>query len=76
MSQSAKRFTKQEEAAMRAAGLRPVTLWVPDTSRPDFAKDFERQVKAVAEAEKLDPTIEAFSDAALAELDLPPYEER
>ncbi|WP_122260155.1 antitoxin MazE family protein, partial [Pseudomonas syringae group genomosp. 3] len=24
--------------ALRAAGLRPIQIWVPDTRRPDFAQ--------------------------------------
>ena len=29
--------------ALRAAGLRPVQLWVPDTRRPGFAAECRRQ---------------------------------
>jgi hypothetical protein len=29
--------------AMRAAGLRPVQIWVPDTRRPGFAEECRRQ---------------------------------
>jgi hypothetical protein len=28
---------------MRAAGFKPVTIWVPDTSRPGFAEEVRRQ---------------------------------
>lgn len=30
---------------MRAAGLRPVQIWVPDTTRPEFAAQLEAQVE-------------------------------
>jgi hypothetical protein len=30
-------------AAMRKAGLRPVTIWVPDTRRAGFAEECRRQ---------------------------------
>jgi hypothetical protein len=30
---------------MRAAGLRPVQIWVPDTTRPDFAERLRRQIE-------------------------------
>jgi hypothetical protein len=33
---------------MRAAGLRPVQIWVPDTRSPDFAEKCHRQARAVA----------------------------
>lgn len=33
---------------MRAAGLRPVQIWVPDTRVPDFAEKCRRQARAVA----------------------------
>ena len=31
---------------MRAAGLRPVQIWVPDTRSPDFAEKCHRQARA------------------------------
>jgi hypothetical protein len=33
---------------MRAAGLRPVQIWVPDTRKADFAEICRRQARAVA----------------------------
>jgi hypothetical protein len=33
---------------MRAAGLRPVQIWVPDTRSPDFVEICHRQARAVA----------------------------
>ncbi len=33
---------------MRAAGLRPVQIWVPDTRAPGFAAKCRRQARAVA----------------------------
>jgi len=33
---------------MRAAGLRPVQIWVPDTRSPAFAEICRRQARAVA----------------------------
>lgn len=32
---------------MRAAGLRPVQFWVPDTRLPDFAAEVKRQCLAL-----------------------------
>jgi hypothetical protein len=33
---------------MRAAGLRPVQIWVPDTRAPGFTGTCRRQARAVA----------------------------
>ena len=33
---------------MRAAGLRPAQIWVPDTRDPDFAEKCRSQARAVA----------------------------
>jgi hypothetical protein len=33
---------------MRAAGLRPVQIWAPDSRAPDFAEKCHRQARAVA----------------------------
>ena len=33
---------------MRAAGLRPVQIWVPDSRSPDFVDECRRQARAVA----------------------------
>jgi hypothetical protein len=37
---------------MRAAGLRPVQLWVPDTRAPGFAAECRRQCQRIAAAEQ------------------------
>jgi hypothetical protein len=39
---------KNYRQRMRAAGLRPVQIWVPDTRAPDFAEVCRRQARAVA----------------------------
>nr|WP_244513809.1 antitoxin MazE family protein [Methylobacterium sp. UNC378MF] len=56
---------------MRAAGLRPVQIWVPDTRRPGFAEECRRQSLLVAEADAADRELNAFLDAALTDLDDP-----
>ena len=66
----AERVRKRRDA-LRAAGLRPVQIWVPDTSRPGFAEECRRQSQLVAEADAADPELNAFLDAALADLDDP-----
>ena len=54
---------------MRAAGLRPVQIWVPDTRRPGFAAECRRQAALVAQADKIDADLSDFMDAALTDLD-------
>lgn len=36
--------------ALRAAGLRPVQIWVPDTRRADFAAQCRRQSQSLADS--------------------------
>ena len=55
--------------ALRQAGLRPVQLWVPDTRRPDFAEECQRQSLLVAQADSTDKDLLPLMDAALADLD-------
>lgn len=51
--------------ALRAAGLRPIQIWVPDTRRPGFAEEVQRQCLIVngdpQEQEMLD-WLEAAAD--------------
>ncbi|MDD5325364.1 MAG: antitoxin MazE family protein [Polaromonas sp.] len=51
------------------AGLRPVQIWVPDTRRPDFAAECQRQSRLAAQADRADVQMLDFMDKALAEVD-------
>lgn len=55
--------------ALRAAGLRPVQIWVPDTRRPGFAAECARQSALMAEADRNDPELMADLDAALEDIE-------
>lgn len=55
--------------ALRAAGLRPVQIWVPDTRRPGFANECRRQAALVAQADRRDADLDDFMDAALSDMD-------
>jgi hypothetical protein len=59
---------RKRRDALRAAGLRPVQIWVPDVRRPGFADECRRQSLAVAAADAGDPDLGGFLDAALADL--------
>ena len=60
---------QRRREALRAAGLRPVQIWVPDTRRPGFAAECRRQAALVAAADRHDPDLADFMDAALTGLD-------
>jgi len=68
---SAQRVQKHRDA-LRAQGLKPVQLWVYDTKAPGFAEECRRQALAAAEADRKDPGLWEFMEAAQADLDLPP----
>ena len=55
--------------ALRAAGLRPVQIWVPDTRRPGFAEECARQSALMAEADRNDPELMADLEAALEDIE-------
>jgi hypothetical protein len=56
---------QRHRANLRAAGLRPVQIWVPDTRRPGFAEECRRQSRLLRddrqEAETL-TWLEAVAD--------------
>jgi len=54
---------------LRMAGLRPVQIWVPDTRRPDFAEECQRQCRLAAQADMADTDMQRFMDDALLGLD-------
>lgn len=62
------RVQKRREA-LRAAGLRPIQIWVPDTRRPGFAEECRRQARIVAAADVADHELDGFLEAALVDID-------
>ena len=60
---------QRHRESRRLAGLRPVQIWVPDTRRPDFAKECRRQCLIAAEADMVDMEMQQFTDATLTDLD-------
>ena len=55
-------------ASLRAQGLRPVQIWVPDVRAPGFADECARQASLAAAADRADPDLMSFLDAALDDL--------
>jgi hypothetical protein len=47
---------------LRAQGLRPVQIWVPDVRSPEFVSEAHRQAAAVAASDHADDD-QAFIDA-------------
>ena len=55
--------------ALRAAGLRPVQIWVPDTRDPGFAQECRRQSLLAAHADAADVELQRLMDDALADVE-------
>jgi hypothetical protein len=53
---------RQHRARLRAQGLRPIQIWVPDVRSPDFADQAHRQSRAVAASTAAEDD-QAFVDA-------------
>lgn len=45
-----RRRVNEHRSRLRAQGLRPVQIWVPDVRAPGFAEEAHRQSRAVAES--------------------------
>ena len=46
MADSAKRVQKHRDK-LRAAGLKPVTIWVPDVNAPGFKEQVAREIELI-----------------------------
>lgn len=55
-------------ARMRALGLKPKVLWVPDVNSPEFATEASRASRIVAAIDRQDGTDQNFIDAMTADL--------
>ena len=67
--QSVKERVQNHRNRLRASGLRPVQIWVPDTRQPNFAEECRRQSRLVAQADMADTGMHRFMDEALADVD-------
>ena len=61
MSEGAKRVRKHREK-MKAAGLKPVTIWVPDVNSPEFRARVAREIELI----NADPESERVMEEMLA----------
>lgn len=55
--------------ALRAAGLRLVQIWVPDSRRPGFADECRRQCLVVAQADRADAELQHGMDQVASDTD-------
>jgi hypothetical protein len=62
-SNNAERVRRRRDR-MRAAGLRPVQIWIPDTRAPGFAEECRRQCSRIAAS---DTTETGHAEAAFWE---------
>lgn len=68
MSSPVNQRVQKRRDRLRASGLRPVQIWVPDTRQPGFVEECRRQSLVVAAADAADDELTTFLDAALADL--------
>ena len=66
-STSAQRVAKRR-AALRAQGLRPIQIWVPDTRAPGFAEEYARQAAVADAANRADPELRQIEEAVAADI--------
>lgn len=55
--------------SLRAAGMRPIQIWVPDTRKKGFNDECKRQSALVAKADAGDYELQQFMDDALDDLE-------
>lgn len=67
MPASVNQRVQKSREGMRAAGLRPIQIWVPDLRKPGLAEECHRQASLVAIADGKDEDISGFMDAVLAD---------
>ena len=65
MPVSTRARVQKHRDTLRAAGLRPVQIWVPDTRHADFAVECARQAAVMAQADRGDPELMTDVEAAL-----------
>ena len=68
MAAASQARVSRRRARLRAAGFRPVQIWVPDTRAPGFAAECRRQAVRIAKADLVDEGLGAFLDAAFDDI--------
>lgn len=60
---------QKHRAALRASGLRPIQIWVPDTRAQGFAQECRRQSLLASVVDNDDKNFTAIMNEALADID-------
>lgn len=60
---------QKHRAGLRASGLKPIQIWVPDTKRKGFAAECYRQGIVAARSDVKDFEMLEFMDDALNDID-------
>ena len=68
MGQNTAQRVRRHRDELRAAGLRPVQIWVPDTRRAGFDAECRRQSERAALADQADAAMLDFIDVALSDI--------
>jgi len=63
MATSTSERVQKHRDALRAAGLRPVQIWLPDTRRPGFAEECRRQSQTLQDDAHEQKTLEWLETA-------------
>ena len=58
---------RRHREGLRARGLRPIQIWIPDTRKPGFQTEIDRQCAAINDPVH-DAELYAFMDAVLADM--------
>lgn len=69
MATSTSERVQKHRASLRASGMRPIQIWVPDTRAQDFAGECRRQSILAAAAELNDGALAGFMDEVLSDVD-------
>jgi len=54
----------RENPEMRAKGLRPEIIWVPDTKSPDFKAELERELELIRQSPEEEEILEWIEQVA------------
>ncbi|SFD76721.1 Protein of unknown function [Thiohalospira halophila DSM 15071] len=69
MGRSVNDRVRKHRDDLRAQGLRPIQIWVPDTRADTFNGECERQARLVAEADCTDEGIVRLLDEATGDIE-------
>jgi hypothetical protein len=64
MSQGAERVRKHREK-MKAAGLKPVTIWVPDVNSPEFRRAIAESIRIINASADEKVVLDELSDVEI-----------